>query len=680
MINKSKIALVCLIVIAVLSAVYFGVWHFKSQQSDQSLSLTTPVATDHKPSNPGSAATTQKAAPVVVQPTEIAAQGDPPPGTSTISVPVPDREIIASGWKTETNTVMTSFRNWTERYLETPIDQRTLLITEGVELAQARRAALSELIPKDPRRALADAVPMALREQLPLEVVALLEERVGAFGNLTRIYPYPPTPTPQWFDYTQVDGKSYKAHRYGKRASLAALRNSSLIGIALDDQLAVVDSPVRLLEVGETVEGRLINESCPVSGETVTTVGEGRVTQTSDAPIQVGNQLLGICTPEHTSNIEFAVHCMEIGAEATAVNGGVNIKAIQEKLKELRIMAYGGAPGTAWPGQPPTNLTHGAKRVIVYRVQMQNWTTFPAQYSEAYCHDILIGNQCPECWDQPSRSVGNQLSDFSYGKMWFSQVDVTPVMELPKTRDEYIANYWGTVLEDSRAAATSLGYNVSSYDFQVIVHSGLDWGACGWGGDGVVWVNQCYGAVVLEHELGHGMWLPHANGWMGITDGNPWSPGRTHAEYYDGSDPMGTGNWSPNNSYNSFFRYLLNWIPASSVIQVTTNSTYRIYQHDLVTANPSNTMALMFPHDGTSSYWVSFRGNAQVSNFGNAAEILEVRNNATDTHVLDFNNANSDNSDGGLDVGQSFYDPEANLTLRTIALGGTSPTGIWILK
>lgn len=609
-----------------------------------------------------------------------AAQRAALPGSRNPSA-VPEREIIASGWKDDPLPELSAFAKWVDEYLAASPAERAALVDAGRELAHARRTALAELIAQDPRRALAAAIPLAVRAQLPPAVVELLEKRVSAYGDLYRVSSYDGDPgTKPYFDYAKVGDDFYYAHRYGQRASLFELKSASLHGVAIDQQLAVVDSPVILAETGQTLEGLVINETCLYSGLTVTTIGEGEITGPESAPLEVGNQLIGLCSPAHGIYVENALRSLEAsGQSSITTNGGLDVGALARYLQEpsppLAVSAYGGTGGTGWPGQPSTNLTFGFKRAIVYRVQMQDWTPFPTNYTEAFCTNTILGNQCQICYGgQLSKTVSNQLYEFSWGKVVITQAVATPVLLLPKTRDQYTNDYWGPVLRDSMQAAAAAGFD-TNVDFHVIVHSGLqapNLNACAWGGGGAVWVNECWSVGVLVHEFGHVFGLPHANGWD-VTDGNVWSPMRTHVEYDDLTDPMGQGNNSQKNHYNSFFKYFIHWYPESLVLNVTNSGTYRVYQFDDLGAPLTNTMALLIRHDPVSSYWVALRGNTTSGNFGNAAYIVEVQNNKNDTHLLDFNSPDANNSNGGLTVGQSYYDSTANLTLQNVAIGGTAP-------
>ena len=103
----------------------------------------------------------------------------------------------------------------------------------GRELAAIRRGAFKALIERDPRAALANAVPRSLRSQLPAEVLAELEVPVDTFasyevavaldGNQRRVQ--------RW---VVVGDDRYKASVYGARLRAACQSRFSVHGIVLD--------------------------------------------------------------------------------------------------------------------------------------------------------------------------------------------------------------------------------------------------------------------------------------------------------------------------------------------------------------------------------------------------------------------------------------------------------------
>jgi len=175
---------------------------------------------------------------------------------------VPLRELrlprlaYAQAWGREVPPAMVAFRAWAERFLATAPAARTALEAEGVTLAHARRPVMLAMIKTDPQRALAVTVPAVVRQQLPSSVLAEIESRVSGRGDYMMLYATPP---PGAADATCsasriafVGGITYAAHPYGRREAQFAKHGASLHGIALDRELALHESPVRILELEES--------------------------------------------------------------------------------------------------------------------------------------------------------------------------------------------------------------------------------------------------------------------------------------------------------------------------------------------------------------------------------------------------------------------------------------------
>src|SRR6185295_4643725 len=64
-----------------------------------------------------------------------------------------------------------SFSEWTENYLKSGAP-----LSEGIALAKARRPEMLELIKHNPEEAHAKAIPADVREKLPREILAELEQ------------------------------------------------------------------------------------------------------------------------------------------------------------------------------------------------------------------------------------------------------------------------------------------------------------------------------------------------------------------------------------------------------------------------------------------------------------------------------------------------------------------------
>ena len=603
-----------------------------------------------------------------------AVAGDPagPP----VAAIVPERALIASGWKADPEPSLADFAAWVDRYLSTPADKRGEMEEAGVQFASERRDFLASQISEDPRRVLANAVPLAIRGQLPAAVEALLEERVSGYGDLYSLHT---TPSPDGsggaavFDYARIDGESYEAFRYGKRTATPYVNGASLHGVAVDQKLAVLDSPVRTLEQGEKLEGETLNEYCPVSEETVAKPAAGTVKAEESTLFQIGTDLYGTCEPAHVTNVESAIAAGEQSAENTAARlSNHDLQALYKKsvAAGAQILGAGdsGISGSSgYIGRPPSSLTHGGKNILIMRVQPTD-KPFPSWATAASFNDTVTRS---DGWDVRTRRI-------SYQKSWINRADVTPVMNLPQNSAYYTGNGydWGRWADDSKAAAAAQGYNLADYSCFVIAHEGYSqFGAAGWGGGGNIWCNGNFDVRLFVHEYGHVFWLPHANSWYS-TDGNPISPARQHREYGDANDPMGNA-WGANafNSYNAYFKNFCGWLPDPAVQTITRSGTYRVYQDDGATAL-NRTLALKFGRDYEFNYWITIRGDTIAQpNFNNGAAVMAVSSwRTSDSKVLDMNNPGDDNRDNApLAVNQSWYDAAADLTIRTVAVGGSNP-------
>ena len=464
-------------------------------------------------------------------------------GGPPVAAIMPERELIGSGWKSDPEPAVANFAEWANRYLAAPASEREKMEEQGAELASERRDFLKVQISDDPRRALADAVPLAVRQQLPEAVEDLLEDRVNGYGDLYSLHttPLPDGEGAPTFDYARIDGQSYEAFRYGGRTATPYVNGASLHGVSIDGKLAVLDSPVRTLEPGESLERGSVNEYCPVSEETVTTPVAGVVAEDNKTVFQVGTDLYGTCEPAHVTNVESAILAGEKGAENTQRTlTNHDLQALYKRSAAgSAVMGLGDSSvsgSTGYIGKPPTSLTHGGKNILIMRVQPTD-KPFPAWATPATFTDTVTRS---DGWDVRMRRI-------SYQKGWINRADVTPVMNLPQNSAYYTGNGydWGRWADDSKAAAAANGYNLADYSCFVIAHEGYgQFGAAGWGGGGNIWCNGNFDVRLFVHEYGHVFWLPHANSWYS-TDGNPISPNRQHREYGDANDPMGNA-WGAN--------------------------------------------------------------------------------------------------------------------------------------
>lgn len=529
------------------------------------------------------------------------------------------------------------FSEWSTRYKAANATERVRLVPEGMQLAIARRKALAALIRKAPDQALALAVPVVERAWYPGEIQSLLEERVHGVGDLEllAVTPAPGTRVDEpTFRSATVNGREYRAYTYGRRSKAINLRAISIHGIAVDRLLAVSDSPVRILEPGE-----------PSATHAVAYEARGE--------------------------IRFA-------PQAAAIR----IEEARLVAQEHQHQAADNQPGTSGvSGRPNQAWTHGPKKVLLIRVDFSDkpGTPINPDGNQTISEDYLVN-----VINNPG-GVRDFFEQNSYGKTTLvvsptvagNSPDVTDVLRMPATAASYATAGANSQLHtDARALATGAGFNLATYDRIGVVFSDLSnipGSQITYGGlanieDVEFWVNGYFDLRVVGHELGHTYGLFHANLWD-VSDGNPVSPAGTSLEYGDIFDLMGEGDFLENH-FSHWNKSLLRWIPDTSVTTVTGNGTYRIFRFDAQGANLANPLALKIVRNGTQDYWIGHRRALSNAGLDNGVNVLWGYNENRQSDLLDLAMPNSNPADSALQVGATFNDSAAGITISTVARGG----------
>src|SRR5207253_5869216 len=103
------------------------------------------------------------------------------------------------------------------------------------------------------------------------------EERVTGKGNFVALGRAEPRDGQTVSRRAIVNAREYVAYVYGDRASQQTRSNISLHGVAIDGELALSDSPLRVFEPGEPVpaDKPLAADSCPVSRQPTAPTKDG---------------------------------------------------------------------------------------------------------------------------------------------------------------------------------------------------------------------------------------------------------------------------------------------------------------------------------------------------------------------------------------------------------------------
>ncbi len=567
------------------------------------------------------------------------------------------------------------FNGWVVRYLSATKAERAAMVREGVEFAEARRTVLAELIQSDPRDAIANAIPPVIRQELPAAVVSRLEERVNehAFFGLLGVVPESgAVGTPAYRREVRTDdGGIYRASTFGARNSLPTTDGAYIVGIAVDDFLAVDERPLRVVESGEIpnhpnnltrsrtvisldasgfTTGRIIDhspqppheivETCPVSGES------------TEAPKAEG----GVPAPVTEEQV-----VVEAGGQFHFLCSGGHILGFEDEL----VVREGGNGGPSKPTTPPAATQGtGYKSHLLMRVAFPE--ALKGSVTEKEGHDL-------------GKNVQDWFMDNSYGAMSF-MTTVSPLIVLPRSEAWYKDQDTGgsayEVLWDARVAARQAGFDPANYDFDTVIFTGTP-GAFGGqayvGGKGC-WLKSGTGTGVAAHEYGHNFGLWHSNFWS-TTNGSAIGGG-SHVEYGDSFDTMGSAS-AGDYHFNAYQKNLLNWMPNAVVHDVASSGTYRIHQMDQPAQDPRLRYAIKIRKDADRDYWVDLRqkfaSNAWVQG-GVFLHWSPWAPSGSGPHLLDATPGSPDaKNDAPVVIGRTFSDTETGIHITPIAKNATTP-------
>jgi hypothetical protein len=532
---------------------------------------------------------------------------------------------------------LAAFSNWAEQFLS---NSPSASVARGEALAWKRREAMLELIETNPEKALAQAAPFGWRSTLPANVTRYFEQWVDGRGalNVTVATDFERGHVTVQRE-VQIGGKNYQAFVYGRRARQASQTQIPLHGIALDGKMAVQTDPVRLLASDEAAalekeRGQPMDKICGVSGR----------------PADYRHQLVNA----------------DVGGEIKYFCGVDHARLVNQRL----ILAEAGGSGTSAALATAANdaWTHGPKTVLYLRVNFPDDLTEPI--SEAGAYDVMDG-------------VNDFYTEGSYDLTSLSPT-VTPLMTLPETKGWYSTAGPGALLTAARAAARKAGYETANYDLDIVCHTAVpdfDWGGLAAVHGKALWL-QSPGVGVTCHELGHNYGLWHANFWDTTNTFSIVGTG-TNLEYgniYDTMGRAGAGKYQ----FNATHKNILDWLPDSTVHNVTSNGVYRIFPFDVPSRVNGRFYAARVNKDFRRDYWIEFRqkftDNAWLQN-GVLLDWAPWDESNGGTQLLDTTpgtpTADNSREDAALVIGRTFSDTAENVYITPLARGDTG-TNVWM--
>ena len=452
--------------------------------------------------------------------------------------PLPDTARIAGSGMP----AFEDFDGWLRRYESLTDAEKQGLLEEGIQLAQARRLAFKQLIVEDPRRALAEALPMVARQKLPAQIETLLEERVATRGEL-RVYAASPDSRGRgegsYLRYAETrQGRVYETHVYGRREhDLRWLTDIHLLGVAVDGELALSEVPARRLEAGEVPpRGKKQVEVCPVSG--LSTEREaaqaGQAVPETVAVVETGDELVFLCDGAHFLPYVEGLILAEAGT--------------------------GGAQGFTGAMPAAAVPSVGVVKVLYVPAMFADQGQVPS--SEATMMDGM-------------RQVAEFYQTQSYGRLTLVAT-VTPPVRLPRNQAWYVGkdttsghikevDGLNAEVNHAKEAARAAGYDWQDYHCFCVRANGGARAPTSYGGGGNVWMRND-NVSTIAHEIGHAFGLAHANFWL--TNGASVAGPGGNEEYGDIFDNMGS-TAPPAAHYNAQAKNQVRWMPTEFAPPIT---------------------------------------------------------------------------------------------------------------
>jgi hypothetical protein len=345
--------------------------------------------------------------------------------------------------------------------------------------------------------------------------------------------------------------------------------------------------------------------------------------------------------------------------------------AVPDAVTNVETLAAGGTSGSTSTTTALTTVlpsTFGAQKTLVILVNFQDKAAEP--YTPDTARNIVFNTTSN--FDLENSFQQTWLTGDVYG--WY-----TIALDSTVCDSGQIASY-------AKQAAIAAGVNLSDYTRYVYAFPD---NACGWWGLGTVggnpsqaWINGNLALKGVGHEMGHNLGLYQSHGLeCGRTT---LGSNCTTIEYGDTLDQMGG---TAAGHFNAFQKERLGWLNYASsppILTVQADGTYWLEPYETgpgVDPKALKILKSVDPTMGTKTwYYVEYRQAVGFDSFlssnGNVLNGVVVHvgteNGGNSSDLLDMTPATSSWNDPALEIGQSFYDPDAGVTIAPTWANGSN--------
>ena len=539
------------------------------------------------------------------------------------------------------------------------------MMAEGVRIAAARLARLSELARTNPSRALSAMMPLHEIAALPPEIRAVSEQPFSAIGSVDLRWKTSVLPNGsldcKHENLAIVGDSSWPILGPDFRNARPAMTDIPLNGYVIGDVLLLEKTGVRELSAKDA---EVSDQFFPNDETLADPVTGGKTDGTTLAVI--GGKVRAF---ENPAILEHVVETLSEAEQAMAETGS---REIEHGFTWLQ--ADSGGSRTLQAGVLAVPAGGGPLKVLFVRANFSdNSTAIPISQSDL---------------QSALTTVNTRIQEYSYGQSSLNFTVTSQLYTLPLNSIQMATTGDNDAIINAAKNAASANYTLANFDVVAVYFpnlSGIPMSQINYGGLASVgganhWINGVgdFGRVsVILHEFGHNYGLFHANYFDPgkRIGGEYFDPAQVSLEYGDIFDRMGegavdTGYFSPYASSR------IDWMPAGKIIEPTASGTWRIFRFDHPAATSNPLLTLRVSMGGNRYNWVglrelqpSLKKKAYIVGEGIYTDTPNLIDATPSSAPLEFD----DRADAGLPVGQSFYDAGAGVRFTNMAAGGIAP-------